>query len=241
MMAGHKLFLEISTNSPYNKAVIVPKIKPPINSKNRHTFHFLIGYFSYVDIRIKNTLDYIEDHLGQVLDLKGLAQIACLSVSQFHRLFKKETQRTPFQFIEEIRMEKAYHSLMSSTITIHELSLELGYNDYETFSRAFKRLYKISPDDLKAISLKMKEFCLDFPDNEIIIAPIESIDEKSLHKKIRSLISERNIPESYLEESKIFRVYKKTDSSNHSSLLVKNKFELLEDKRLWEIILKNQV
>ena len=55
-----------------------------------------------MDNRIKKVLNYIEDNLSLSADLSELAAIACLSPSQFHRVFKKETNYTPFQFIEKI-------------------------------------------------------------------------------------------------------------------------------------------
>ena len=89
--------------------------------------------------RIKKVLDYIEENLGHSLELKDLAAVACLSPSQFHRQFKRQTGRTPFKFVEEMRMNKAYQLILEEGWMIHELSDQFGYKDYETFSRAFKK------------------------------------------------------------------------------------------------------
>ena len=101
--------------------------------------------------RIKDVLNYIEENLGTSLKLNDLAAIACLSPSQFHRQFKRQTGRTPFKFVEELKMNKAYQMIIQGQWMVHELSDEFGYRDYETFSRAFKKYFHFSPDDLKAI------------------------------------------------------------------------------------------
>ena len=92
-----------------------------------------------MDKRIKTVLDYIEDHLDRDLPLSKLSKIACLSPSQFHRIFKKATGSTPFQFIEKIKMDKAYRLITCGQATVYELTEQLNYNDYETFSRAFQK------------------------------------------------------------------------------------------------------
>ena len=110
-----------------------------------------------MDKRIENTLNYIEDNLSSALKLDELSKIACLSTSQFNRLFKQETQQTAFKFIEEMKMAKAYELIGEGQIMIHELALHLGYKDYETLTRAFKKYYFVSPDDLKSIINRVKK------------------------------------------------------------------------------------
>ena len=190
-----------------------------------------------MDPRIRKTLNHIEKNLELAFTLKELAQIACLSSSQFHRVFKKETKRTPNQFIEEIKLNKAYQLLISGNITVQKLSLSLGYNDYETFSRAFKRLFKLSPDDFKSIIGKLKnEVCNE--GDQIILAPIDSEDEFDLDEKVKELAKSFNISKDQLMISKTYKIEKKSNVSVGSSLLIKNKFTLTEDQRIWELLLK---
>ena len=129
-----------------------------------------------MDSRIKSVLDQIEDNLGTDLDLASLAKIACLSASRFHRLFKKETGLTPFKFLEELKMEKAHELLLKGDVLVSEIADALNYNDYETFTRAYKKYYGLSPDDLKSIasSVRLQINPQTEAGSEIVIRTVDS-------------------------------------------------------------------
>ncbi len=205
-------------------------------SKNRHTTGSRRPYICNMDVRISKTLDFIEKNIGQSLSLRKLAQTACLSQSQFHRVFKKETQRTPNQFIEELKVNKAYRLLLESDISVNQLSLELGYNDYETFSRAFKRHFKLSPHDFQSVIDKLKEDICDQED-QIIFAPIDVDNEVDLEAKVKQIAKKLNIPKELLLFSKTYIIEKKSTTPDKKTVLVKNKFALSENKKIWESLI----
>ena len=191
-----------------------------------------------MDERIRKTLDYIENNIGSSFDLKSLAQIACLSPSQFHRTFKRETKRTPHQFVEEIKLNKAYLLLTKGNDSIQKIALSLGYNDYETFSRGFKRFFKFSPDDLRSISTKLKKEIVK-DQGEVIIASLDVSAEDDLEMTIKQIAERLDVSKDELMHSKIFRIEKKSEGTNGEGLIVKNKYVMKEDQKLWESILKN--
>lgn len=188
--------------------------------------------------RIKKTLNYIEENLDLSFDLVSLARIACLSPSQFHRVFKKETMRTPFQFIEELKMKKAFYLLNNDDTSIQKITSNLGYNDYETFSRAFKRIYKFSPDDLKSILGKLEDTFEGIQKDRIIIASMEVEDEHTLVEKAEELMIQMDISQEDLKDSKMFKILKKTNKSAGKHLLVKNKYEVTDEDKIWKSLLK---
>ena len=190
-----------------------------------------------MDQRIKKVLDFIEDNLDEQLDLASLSKIACMSDTHFHRIFKRETQRTPFKFIEEMRMNKAYQQITEQQVTVQQLSLHLGYKDYETFSRAYKKYFSLSPDDMKAIVTKLKKTS----GSELVyVFSSENEDQQELVKMINKLIEEKKIPKDDLIDSKVFTVSEKDNSISMKNIIIKNKFNLKEDKKLWELLI-NQI
>ena len=174
-----------------------------------------------MDIRIKNTLNYIEDHLNDSLSLSKLSTIACLSPSQFHRIFKRETKKTPFKFIEEIKMNKAYRLLTDEDVFVTELALNLGYNDYETFSRAFKKYFHLAPDDLKAISNNLNA---SIGDNEktVLLTFDKALPEADLLERLIQVAKAHNISKKDLKSAKMFKVEQKTNSETPKKV-IKNK------------------
>jgi len=190
-----------------------------------------------MDKRIVKTLNYIEDHLSQIFNLEDLAAIACLSTSQFHRLFKCETGKTPFKFCQEIKLQFAYEKLTEGCETsIVDLSIQLGYKDYETFSRAFKKKFHLAPGDLKAIAKRVTAELKNqsIKTDGLMIATFENkhLTDENMHK-IMELVKENNYSTSDLKDAHIFIVSKKGNLSV-SENLVNNKFEIAEDQKLWQ-------
>lgn len=82
------------------------------------------------------------------LTLDDLAQSCNISKSYLHKLFLKEFQMTPFQYITQIRMKQA-KTLLLEMYPVGEVASMVGYSDIYQFSRAFKRLYKCSPNKIR--------------------------------------------------------------------------------------------
>jgi AraC-like DNA-binding protein len=189
-----------------------------------------------MDDRIVKVLDYIEENLSQELTLEVLANVACISPSRFHRLFKQYTGKTPFKFIEEIRVTKAYDLVVREKSKVHELALQLGYKDYETFSRAFKKHFQLAPDDLRAIYVTLKNSITE-QDSQMIIATVK--DEKELSQElINQMLESKNIKVEEAEEVRIFKVLRVEGETEQSEMVIKNKFYLTPDKTIWKQLLK---
>ena len=189
--------------------------------------------------RIKKVLDHIEENLGTSLELKELAAVACLSPSQFHRQFKRQTGRTPFKFVEELKMNKAYQIIMQERWMIHELSDRFGYRDYETFSRAFKKYFHFSPDDLKAIVEGIRANIDSEEKHELMVFTLdESSREVDLLKQLKALLKERNVQMTDLNQARIFKIAPKGLVPEKKSRLIKNKFALTKENKLWKTLLK---
>ncbi len=189
-----------------------------------------------MDDRIACVLDYIEENLSKELTLEVLADIACLSTSRFHRLFKQYTGKTPFVFIEEIRVTKAYDLIVRKRSKVHELAMELGYNDYETFSRAFKKHFHLAPDDLKAIYASVKNAV---PEQEGKVVIMTLTDENTLNDKlIRQLLESNNIELKEVEDVRVFKVLPINDETDRGEMVIKNKFYLTADEKIWKQLLK---
>ncbi len=140
-----------------------------------------MSYHYVMDARIEKVLNHIEGHLSDDLSLSTMAKMACMSESQFHRVFKTSTVFTPFKFIEKLRINFAYQKLIKAPQSIQLLSERCGYQDYETFSRTFKRFYSISPHDLAAITNQIKG-TLETVD-DIYMTAMEEPDKSALESK----------------------------------------------------------
>lgn len=101
--------------------------------------------------RIWQTLDYIEAHLDEKISLDELARRACLSKYHFHRLFRRETGEPVQQYIRRRRMERAAGELAETDRPILEIALDCRYSSQEAFSRAFARVYSLTPGEYRRL------------------------------------------------------------------------------------------
>lgn len=100
--------------------------------------------------RINRVLDYIENNIGESLDLDKLSQIASFSKFHFHRLFSVLIGETLNSFIKRLRIEKAASMLMNnSKVTITSIALYCGFSSSQTFSRAFKEYFNMSASEFR--------------------------------------------------------------------------------------------
>lgn len=89
--------------------------------------------------------EYINENLGNKLDVDSLSKKAYMSRSQFFRTFKTEFGITPVQFIINERLKRAKNLLTSSRQTIQQISLETGFDDVNNFIKLFKKSEGLTP------------------------------------------------------------------------------------------------
>lgn len=98
-----------------------------------------------VDDRIMRAVTKMQEDLGVTHSIDELAATACLSVSQFKALFKKDTGVPCHEFLTRQRMERAKTLLMNTDYPISVIALEVGYEDASAFSRRFRAHFGHSP------------------------------------------------------------------------------------------------
>ncbi|MDD0838757.1 AraC family transcriptional regulator [Curvibacter sp. HBC61] len=94
---------------------------------------------------LKAVLDMIEDRLDESLSLSAMADLARVSKFHFIRLFSEETGRTPYQYIQHRRIEKARLLLKTTDRTVADIGATVGFPDPPNFSRTFTRHVGLSP------------------------------------------------------------------------------------------------
>ena len=100
------------------------------------------------DRRILDIMDYISGRLTEDITVEDIAD-ACY-VSRYHlmHLFKEETGYTLFAYITEKRLALA-RDLLKTGIPVTEVCFGCGFKNYSTFSRAYKKHFRISPSEAR--------------------------------------------------------------------------------------------
>lgn len=94
---------------------------------------------------IEQTLEYIRQNLTADLTLEKLANTASFNPIYFHKLFKSSTGRTLHEYVEDQRIQKSIHLLISTNMTLTQIAYECGFSSQSYFSYAFKRRMCLSP------------------------------------------------------------------------------------------------
>lgn len=94
---------------------------------------------------VKRVDDYLNQHLEEHLTLEGIAQQVNLSPTYLSTIYKKRTQMSLFKSIQKKRISFACYLLRNSAKNISEISLEVGLNDQNYFTRLFKEFMHVTP------------------------------------------------------------------------------------------------
>ncbi|EGR0267484.1 helix-turn-helix domain-containing protein [Vibrio alginolyticus] len=98
-----------------------------------------------VDSRIRDVQAVIAEQLDQPLTIASLANAACLSPTQFKKLFKEQLKVSVHKYITLQRMEKAKALLTHTDLPVQLIAERVGYSDLSAFSRRFSMHFGISP------------------------------------------------------------------------------------------------
>jgi len=111
-------------------------------------FLIILGKFNTV-------IAYIEDHIGEELDVNYLAEIACCSAYDFQRTFSFAAEMSIAEYIRKRRLTLAGADLQrtfpqGSGIKVIDAAMKYGYDSPVSFSRAFHAFHGVNPSEVKA-------------------------------------------------------------------------------------------
>lgn len=100
---------------------------------------------------IKRVESYLRERYNQNYSLDEVAQIANLSPYHFIRTFKIATGKTPYDYLLDIKIEKARELLQQKNYSITEVCFFCGFNSLEHFASVFKRKMGMLPSQYKKL------------------------------------------------------------------------------------------
>ncbi|HEY5587280.1 MAG TPA: AraC family transcriptional regulator [Ruminiclostridium sp.] len=98
---------------------------------------------------LTEALQFIETNINSQLNIKKIASQVYLSPNYFRKVFKEKTGLTPIEYINKIRIARAFKLLSENNASISQAAEAVGINDLNYFSRLFKSLAGCSPSEVK--------------------------------------------------------------------------------------------
>lgn len=158
--------------------------------------------------RLPLVLAHIHKHLDEPLSLATLSIMAGVSTFHFQRAFKRVIGHSPSRRVQLLRLKRASMRLaFESGRSITDIALEAGYQNAESFTRAFRKQVGQSPRDFRrapawpqwraifsfpssAETLTMQVELVDFPETRV--AAIEHLGSTAnIYDSTRKLIEWR--------------------------------------------------
>ncbi len=77
--------------------------------------------------------------------LRALASTAGWSPFHLHRAFRRVVRETPKQYLLRLQLEQAAVRLVTTDDSVLNIALACGFENHETFTRAFRRHFGAAP------------------------------------------------------------------------------------------------
>jgi AraC-like DNA-binding protein len=106
---------------------------------------YIKEFNAHYEQRLKKVYEYILTNFTNQINLKEVAGIASMTTSAFCRFFQKNTGKSLFNFIKEVRIGYSCKLLQESDFPIMEISFQSGYNNLAHFNNQFKEIVNETP------------------------------------------------------------------------------------------------
>jgi AraC-like DNA-binding protein len=99
--------------------------------------------------RINIVFNYVKNNFREEITLKEISALASMTIPSFCRYFKKITNKTFIQFLNEYRLVHASKLLAEKPIPISEVCFESGFNNFSHFNRSFRAFTGKNPSEYR--------------------------------------------------------------------------------------------
>ncbi|MEJ6950800.1 AraC family transcriptional regulator [Halanaerobiaceae bacterium ANBcell28] len=107
---------------------------------------------------VQRMQNYINENIQNDISLHQLSQAAGYSPWHSGRIFKELLDKTPFEYIRELRLSKAALSLRDENPKVIDVAFDFVFDSHEGFTRAFSKQFGISPNKYKKNTPPVKLF-----------------------------------------------------------------------------------
>ncbi len=112
-----------------------------------HKYCLLVKNYAFGDYSktIRSVVNYIHLHLDEDLSLSVLAEHFKKNATTLSSAFTKEVGLNVTNFIHQTRIEKAIHLFNTTSMSVSDVAVAVGFQDFAYFSRLFKKQIGCSP------------------------------------------------------------------------------------------------
>jgi len=98
---------------------------------------------------IDKAIGFIQKNPKDNLSLQSIADNAGFSLTYFDAIFRQYTGYSPVEYSRVYKLTRSALALRRTSRTVLEIALDFGYASPESFTRAFKNFYSITPSEYR--------------------------------------------------------------------------------------------
>ncbi|WP_422005089.1 GlxA family transcriptional regulator [Pyruvatibacter mobilis] len=125
--------------------IVVPIIRPG----NQSQYSAPLAMQKQAGPNLDKLIPWLESRLSETTTVSQMAEKMGMSERQFHRECLLRFGQTPAKFALELRLDHARNFLCDVSLSIAQVGSMSGFSDSASFSKAFKRLFGISPFEFR--------------------------------------------------------------------------------------------
>jgi AraC family transcriptional regulator len=95
--------------------------------------------------QIASVRAFIDENLHSTIRSRDLSAVAQRSTAYFSRSFKQSLGEPPHAYVVRRRLERACHLMITSSASLSEIALSVGFSDQAHLSRRFRQAFDQSP------------------------------------------------------------------------------------------------
>lgn len=101
--------------------------------------------YDIAESAVRRVIEAMRENLGEQLTVDEMARTAMFSRFHFSRIFQRVTGISPGRFMTAMRLARAKQLLVSTSMSVTEITHEVGYSSVGTFSARFSSSVGVSP------------------------------------------------------------------------------------------------
>ncbi|WP_299117782.1 AraC family transcriptional regulator [uncultured Winogradskyella sp.] len=146
-------FNQLKNASKLNRFIILLQILEAISNSELEILSSLTYHKTYSaneGDRMRKIFEFTLDNYKDNITLNDIARIANMTKNAFCKYFKKRTNKTYIEFLNELRIQNASQLIINNNeLSMTEAAELSGYNNISNFNRQFKKLKRQSPLEFK--------------------------------------------------------------------------------------------
>ncbi len=108
-----------------------------------------LGLLKKREPRIAEAMRIMEEAIEEPIAIGVISTQLNLSTRMLEQLFRRHLNKTPSEYYLLLRLTAARKMIVDSNYTIQQISVLTGFSSQSSFSRAFKKVYQLSPRKLR--------------------------------------------------------------------------------------------